>query len=511
MSFSPCLPEAIFPTFWYRSDDTVQIASDAQVKHQRKYTLKLFESKKTVPYWLLATFILLYTLWNVGYGVYHNILYYFELVPRSNPIWGIHRFQYVFFDSILDFRGQSHLLLLIHSVGGALFLPACLIHTTIVPYTVGAKTAKGTRIHRWLGTFTLIGSFIASTTAFVLSWQTLYGTALIYLLGSAMWVLSTVLTAVRARERDLLLHRRWALVLQEIGLMFTTSRLIYPVLLAFGMSIPNAYFWGVWGAGVLAFGHFSWAEGRSNKVLAELMAKKADIQISTDDSKDPPVSKIHIGGGDKAAAHSLEITYSPLYGLLGCAFCIFFFGVFLVSLMLWYASNLCKNMAGDCIELYNALTVLQGISLLCLVSAMCSRTLFVKEPLVRARLARTQEEEEPEPQTKPADAQENPPPAPAAAPKIQLQSLQGKTKQNQQTRKKTPHRHLQLPPKIQLQSLQGKTKLSPHEWKSTFPTLLPCSNLHQFSNNRTHVQICSNRLANKAMRLLHLCQLYQRT
>eukprot|EP00295_Goniomonas_pacifica_P017656 CAMPEP_0175854048 /NCGR_PEP_ID=MMETSP0107_2-20121207/27146_1 /TAXON_ID=195067 ORGANISM="Goniomonas pacifica, Strain CCMP1869" /NCGR_SAMPLE_ID=MMETSP0107_2 /ASSEMBLY_ACC=CAM_ASM_000203 /LENGTH=159 /DNA_ID=CAMNT_0017169839 /DNA_START=367 /DNA_END=846 /DNA_ORIENTATION=- len=78
------------------------------------------------------------------------------------------------------------------------------------------------------------------------------------------------MTLLRGKQRDVVAHSRWAIALQQVGLMFITSRMIYPVCIAAGLSVADSYFIGVWAAGILAFFVFYRQAGNVEETVGRL-------------------------------------------------------------------------------------------------------------------------------------------------------------------------------------------------------------------------------------------------
>ena len=221
---------------------------------------------------LLKTIFVLFTIYQVSYGTLQNIQH--SLGAGSTN----HFFHYGIVTAYLDFWRQPQLPLTIHSICGGLYLLACLLQTTTLSHRF--------KFHRYLGYFTIINSFIASSMAIWLSYRTLYGTEVIYLFGTLTWFFFTFMTILRALQKQWISHSRWGHGLQQVGIMFVTTRIFSPIYLWFGASVADSYHWGVWSAGSFALLYFGVSERfRQNairKILEDDFNRKDKLLVKDD-------------------------------------------------------------------------------------------------------------------------------------------------------------------------------------------------------------------------------------
>mmetsp|Transcript_11091 Transcript_11091/g.13727 ORF Transcript_11091/g.13727 Transcript_11091/m.13727 type:complete len:368 (-) Transcript_11091:92-1195(-) len=218
----------------------------------------------------LKFLFVLFSIYQVVYGTYQNLLYSMHAEGSSSN----HFFHYGAVTAYLDFWRQPHLILTIHSVCGTFFLLSCMLQVGIVRFTLFGSKVNRVQFHRKLGLFSIINSLIASSCAIWLSFRALFGTEIVYLLGTATWFYFTAMTIIRALQKQWIAHSRWALALQQIGLMFVTTRIYAPLYLFLGASVDDSYHWGVWSAGVTALFGFCYLERSRQEVIFQLMTRK---------------------------------------------------------------------------------------------------------------------------------------------------------------------------------------------------------------------------------------------
>lgn len=276
------LPENLFCSLWAPSSDplvTVGTTDSEEVTLLAKATAEARETQEArgaARRWawtaLVWTFVL-FTLYQIGYGTLHNVVFCLRdsglLEGAADPV---HHFQYGLVATYLDFGRQSHWVLLAHSLSAGPFLMACLVQTSSVERVLFSGTASPA-VHRRLGLFTLLCSALASSTAWLLSFRALYDTEIIYLLGTSIWLLCTAMALVRAKQRRWIAHSRWAATLQELGIMFTTTRVVAPICLRCGLTTADSYFWGVWGAGASAVVMLFFGERRRLRVTRLILER----------------------------------------------------------------------------------------------------------------------------------------------------------------------------------------------------------------------------------------------
>ena len=79
------------------------------------------------------------------------------------------------------------------------------------------------------------------------------------------------MTIVRALQKEWIAHSRWALALQQAGLMFVTTRIFSPIYLYLGFSTGDSYHMGVWSAGFCALFGFCYLERNRQEVIRKLV------------------------------------------------------------------------------------------------------------------------------------------------------------------------------------------------------------------------------------------------
>jgi hypothetical protein len=271
-------PENTFFQYWSPRDDVLSLKLLPGIQRQL-----LVQNKTTTGIiWKFSKLLfVLFTIYQVSYGTYQNLRYSVGFEDASLA----HFFHYGFVTATLDFWRQPHFILTVHSIFGGVFLLCCIAQVSMVEFTLISNSGKNAYIHRSLGIVTVMCSLIASCCAIWLSFRALYGTEIIYLLGTTTWLFFTLMVLIRAMQRQWLSHSRWAIGLQQLGIMFVTTRIFAPILLGLGMTVADSYHWGVWGAGVTALLYFGYIEGSRQRVLTSLLesgSAKKDTTIVKD-------------------------------------------------------------------------------------------------------------------------------------------------------------------------------------------------------------------------------------
>lgn len=280
------LPENLFCSLWAPSSDPL-VTDGTTVQQERTLLAKTSEEERkqqeargAARRWAWTALVwafVLFTLYQIVYGSLHNVVF---CLQDSGLMEGeassAHHFQYGIVTTYLDFGRQSHWLLLVHSLSAGPFLMACLVQTSSVErvlFSADSNAAAAVR-HRRLGKVILVCSTLAASTAWLLSFRALYDTEIVYLLGTSVWLLCTVMAFVRAKQRRWIAHSRWATTLQEIGIMFTTTRFIAPICLRCGLTTADSYFWGVWGAGASAVLMLLFGERRRLRLTTSILQRE---------------------------------------------------------------------------------------------------------------------------------------------------------------------------------------------------------------------------------------------
>ena len=308
--------ENSFLAYWSAQDDILlyKISGTAQ----RTLLKQIEENSFSNIIWKFAKFLfILFTIYQVAYGTYQNILYSIGTEDSSTN----HFFHYGVVIAYLDFWRQPHLILTLHSITGTLFLLSCMLQVGIVRYTLFGENSKRVQFHRRLGLFSIVNSLIASSCGIWLSFRTLYGTEVVYLLGTATWFYFTAMTLFRGLQKQWLAHSRWALGLQHIGLMFVTTRMYAPLFLYLGFSVGDSYHWGVWCAGVTALLGFGFIERSRQDVLS--------TRLKNLETKGHP------------STEKQDLEYSSFYQLFNrCVFWFLFALIFIGAPVLRYSTFL---------------------------------------------------------------------------------------------------------------------------------------------------------------------------
>ena len=237
------------------------------------------------PSFFTSIFILaftLYTTYQILYGIYNNVQYslwrleYLKEEPE-------HDFQYFIVDKVtLNFTSQPHAILLLHSIFGGVFLLLSFIQTYFLSFTLSSPQTLP--YHKQIGKICLISSLISSFCACILSANAIHGTELTYLLGTSSWFFFTLMTFIRIKQKNYLSHSRWANALQQVGVMFTTTRIIAPLAFYFGISKEDSYHYGVLGAGALAHFLFYYFESNRLEILNKISSSITTPQPLADRS-----------------------------------------------------------------------------------------------------------------------------------------------------------------------------------------------------------------------------------
>ena len=308
--------ENFFLGYWNASEDILlrPIAPGTQ----RKLLASVYRPKPNLSWasrLILVAQVLffIFTLYQVVFGTYQSVLFSFGHPEGATN----HFFHYGIVTTYLDFWRQPHLVLAIHGVSGTIFLVTCLLQVALVRVTLFPSTSgrsDGSKFHRWLGSVCLLSSLFASSSAIVLSFRALHGTEIVYLLGTSSWFFFTVMTIIRGVQGHWIAHSRWALALQQIGLMFVSTRLFAPLLLYLNVPIEHAYHWAVWLAGATAIGMFGISERARQNVLVQRL-----------DSRNQTPNLEH------------SSTYEPLHRAM---FWSLLLGVFIGAPLLFYVPSL---------------------------------------------------------------------------------------------------------------------------------------------------------------------------
>ena len=277
------VPETLFTVLWPPADDLLAAKytageERAALRGVEEETEKRLAGWSAVLRLLRSAFLwgfVAFTFYQIVYGTVQNVVMCLEelslIKGRANPV---HHFQYFLIDATLDFSRQSHWILLSHSVSAGIFILLSFLQTSSVRSVLFSANANPA-YHRLVGSICLFCSLIASASAWILSFRALYGTEAIYLMGTSIWLLCTIMAFVRAKQRRWIAHSRWALTLQEIGVMFSTTRIIAPLCLLAGTTIGDSYHWAVWGAGVTAMLIFAYGETNRQQLTAMILQREA--------------------------------------------------------------------------------------------------------------------------------------------------------------------------------------------------------------------------------------------
>lgn len=323
------LPENLFHTFWSPEEDVLSCPGSPAVQRNalKQYDDHSLEKKRRKGvHWrfrlsTLKWLFVLFTAYQIVYGTYHNVVYCLKDVQLLDGLpSSIHDFRYLFVATTLNFSRQSHWLLLFHSVFGGIYLLSCFYQTSMVRSLLSPSESStflgmsGTKLHQRVGKICLFSSLMASSSAWILSFRALYGTETIYLLGTSLWVYTTLITYYRAKQNQWISHSRWALTLQELGIMFTTTRIYAPLFLMLGFSTPDSYHWGVWGAGFTALMMLIYNEKSRQDHLLFIRRREA-ARISSSQTQDSNSLQLH-------SSELIPVGQSPVGILLAKSFVV---------------------------------------------------------------------------------------------------------------------------------------------------------------------------------------------
>lgn len=156
---------------------------------------------------------------------------------------------------------NSRLLLAFHIACALPFLLACIVQLFLIPWVgessvVKAESLKRRKYHRIIGRVAICAGVLGAISAAALSIHALEGTWVIFLPWGIWWLLTAVLTWIRARQREWASHRFWAKCLARSGLAFLVGRCSISIFVNFGFDIRPTYYWSMvaaWGITFLVF------------------------------------------------------------------------------------------------------------------------------------------------------------------------------------------------------------------------------------------------------------------
>ena len=134
---------------------------------------------------------------------------------------------------------NSRGLLLAHFCCAGPFLIAAISQKLLIGWDAGR------RVHRLLGRFAVATGALAAISALLLSPGALAGTWVVFAPWSALWLLASVMTLLRARQRDWASHRAWANLLSQSAWVFMTGRLALTLCRALELPVEQSYYWSM--------------------------------------------------------------------------------------------------------------------------------------------------------------------------------------------------------------------------------------------------------------------------